>query len=186
MLRRLCGDSVTRLRLVNGAGELGRSVQVGRVPSDAALAAMIAFLILALALFGALESLPEWVRGIAQAIGTLAGIYLGARFQYRDQRRLAEGAAKSSIQNLFALAKSVRALLDSLENTRSRLRESAPRSVDSFQQSSERIMEGVDAHSRAILAQAEAAAAAWAPFLRADDPLLRRLDGDTSDRLGGR
>lgn len=62
-----------------------------RAPSDAVIAGLIAFVVLSLSLFGALESLPQWVRGGAQALGTLAGIYLGARFQHRDQRRTAEG-----------------------------------------------------------------------------------------------
>ncbi len=81
------------------------------------MAALIAFLVVALSLFGALEDLPQWVRGTAQAVGTLAGIYLGAHFQANDERRTGEGAAKSSILNLVALAKSVGALLESLRET---------------------------------------------------------------------
>jgi hypothetical protein len=130
----------------------------------------------ALSLFGALEELPQWVRGTAQAIGTLAGIYLGAHFQAHDEQRTAEGAAKSSILNLVALAKSVGALLESLREAKSRVRESPPKSIDAYQNAYEGLIGGVDAQARALLAQAQAAAAAWYPFVRDDDPFMQQLE----------
>ena len=152
-----------------------------RTPSASVVAALIAFLVVALSLFGALEGLPQGVRGAAQAIGTLAGIYLGAHFQSHDQRRTSEGAAKSSILNLAALAKSVRVLLASLGEARDRLRETPPRSLDGYQSTMEQLITGVDAQGRALLAQAEAAAQAWYPFVREDDPFMKQLSQEVGD-----
>ena len=146
-----------------------------RAPSASVVAALVAFLVVALSLFGALEELPQAVRGLAQAIGTLAGIYRGAHFQSHDQRRTSEGAAKTSILSLAALAKSVRVLLDSLSEARDRLRETPPRSLDGFQNAVDQFITGVDAQGRALLAQAEAAAQAWYPFVREDDPFMKQL-----------
>lgn len=144
------------------------------------MAVLIAFLVVALSLFGALEDLPQWVRGTAQAVGTLAGIYLGAHFQANDERRTAEGAAKSSILNLVALAKSVGALLESLRETKTRMRESPPRSLDAYHNALEGLVGGIDAQGRALLAQAEAAAAAWYPFVSDDDPFMKQLENGSA------
>jgi hypothetical protein len=157
-----------------------RDSTVRQVPSRTVVAALIAFLVVALALFGALEDLPEWVRGGTQALGTLAGIYLGAHFQAHDQQRTAEGAAKSSILNLVALAKSVGALLESLREAKTRVREFPPKSVDSYLNAYEGLIGGVDAQARALLAQAEAAAAAWYPFVRDDDPFMQQLESGSA------
>jgi len=152
---------------------------LNKAPSRTVIAGFVAFLVVVLTLFGALEQLPEWVRGTAQAIGTLAGIYLGAQFQARDQQRAAEGAAKSSILSLIALAKSIRALLDSLPQIGGRLRETPPLSVDAYQNAIDVFIAGLDAQSRALLAQAQAAAAAWYPFVRDDDPFMQQIADET-------
>ncbi|WP_375490363.1 hypothetical protein [uncultured Jatrophihabitans sp.] len=144
-------------------------------------AALIAVVVVALTLFGSLNDLWGWVRGSAQAIGTLAGIYLGAHLQLGDQRRAAQGAATTSIVNLGALAKSVNALLTSLEAHKTRLLNSPPKTNDSFQQASQALIEGVDSHCRGLLAQAEAAALAWEPFIDRNDQAVREIGAAPDD-----
>jgi len=153
---------------------------VSNAPSRTVVAALIAFLVMALSLFGALEAFPQWVRGTAQAIGTLAGIYLGAHFQAHDNRKAAEGAAKSSVVNLVALAKGIGALIQSIADTRERLQSEPPRSLDAYQNAFNGMLTGVDAQGRAILAQAEAATAAWLPFVRDDDPFMKQFGGSST------
>lgn len=156
-----------------------------RAPSRTVIAGLVAFLVVALSLFGALETLPQWVRGTAQAVGTLAGIYLGAHFQASDEKRAAEGAAKSSILNLIALAKGVKALSESLDGTKLQLRESPPKSIDSYSNAVNSLLNGLEAHSRAILAQAEAAARAWYPFVKDDDPFMAQIEGESAEAEQG-
>lgn len=153
---------------------------MGEAPSRTAVAGLVAFLVVTLSLFGALETLPQWVRGAAQALGTLAGIYLGSQWQAHDQRRTAEGAAKTSILHLVALAKSIQALLAFSEAAKERLREEPPRTIESFQNAVGGVVSGVDAQAKALLAQAEAATSAWAPFIRKNDPFMRQFEEGAS------
>jgi hypothetical protein len=152
---------------------------VGKAPSRSVVVGMVAVLVLALTLLGTLKDLPQEMRVTAQALGTLSGIYLGSLWQAHDQRRTAEGAAKSSISHLVALAKGLQALIDLLDKVTQRLRETPPKSIDAYQNAVESALSGIDAQSRGFLAQANAAAEAWYPFLRENDPFMQELRNRT-------
>ncbi len=56
------------------------------------------------------------------------------------------------------------------------MRESPPRSLDAYHNALEGLVGGIDAQGRALLAQAEAAAAAWYPFVSDNDPFMKQLE----------
>jgi len=71
------------------------------------IAGLITMLVVALTFLGALEKLPTGWRGVAQAAGSAAGVYLGAQLQLKDQAARAEGAARTAVLHILALAKGI-------------------------------------------------------------------------------
>ncbi len=132
------------------------------------IAALLAILIISLTLIGALDDLPTAVRGLAQSFGTLAGVYLGARFQGQDQRHALAGSADAALQNLFALAESIKLLIATSEDFRARISASTPQTISAFQHTSESVLASLDNQARMLLTQAQAAAAVWLPFSSSD------------------
>lgn len=134
------------------------------VSGRSVVAALLAIVIVALTLVGALNDLPAALRGSAQALGTLAGVYLGARLQAQDQRHYLSGAANAALENLFALAESIKLLIATSEAFRARIATSTPQTISAFQHTSESVLGSLDNQARMLLTQAEAAAAVWLPF----------------------
>ncbi len=127
------------------------------------VAALIATVVVVLTLVGTLDDLPSLLRGGAQALGTLAGVYLGARLQSRDVKIALEGAAEAALANLFALADSIKLLIATSDDFREHAASSSPSTLAAWSHSTETLLSGLDNQARMLLTQAEAAAAAWEP-----------------------
>ena len=145
--------------------------------SRTVVAGLIAILVVAATLYGTLDHLPAWQRGVAQTVGTLAGVYLGANWQMKDQRTAAQGAAMAAIANLVSVGAGIRSFLDALNSFRKHASSSPPRSIDASTQSIEGLFNGLESHARAVLAQAEAAASSWLPFVDDEAALKKMLAG---------
>lgn len=145
--------------------------------SRTVVAGLVAVLVMAATLYGTLDDLPGWQRGIAQTLGTLAGVYLGANWQMKDQRTAAQGAAMAAIANLVSVGAGVRAFIDALNSFRSHASSSPPKSIDASTQSIEGLFIGLESHARAVLSQAEAAASSWLPFVEDQEALNKMLAG---------
>lgn len=145
--------------------------------SRTVVAGLIAILVVSATLYGTLDELPGWQRGIAQTLGTLAGVYLGASWQMKDQRTATQGAAMAAIANLVAVGAGIRSFLDALNSFRKYSSAAPPRSIDASVQSVEGLFIGLESHARAVLAQAEAAASSWLPFVDDQEALKTMLAG---------
>jgi hypothetical protein len=129
------------------------------------IAGFVSMLVVALTLFGTLNELsPAW-RGLAQALGSLAGVYLGSQLQAKDMRQSTEGASRAAIANLVALASGIRSLIETNAGFRNRLLASPPRTVDSYSNAIDSFLRGIDGQAISLLAHARAAAQAWLPFV---------------------
>jgi len=151
--------------------ELSRTVVLG----------LLAVVVIALTLFGTLDELWGWVRGLVQAVGTVAGIYLGARWQAKDDGSRVEGAARTAVVNMVALADGIQVLIANAGDHRNRLSALPPRTVESSMQASEAFVAGVDGQARSLLGQARAAARTWLQFVPNPDQYLTELAGDGRD-----
>lgn len=147
-----------------------RQRDMSLVTGRSVVAALLAVVVIVLTLIGALDNVPVLLRGSAQALGTLAGVYLGARLQAHDDRTSIAGAANSALANLVALAESIKLLIATSESFRERTVTSTPQTVAAFQHTSESLLAGIDNQARMLLTQAQAAATVWVPYARHSGP----------------
>lgn len=145
-------------------------------PARAVVLALIAFAVLAATLFGVLDDLPNWLRGLLQAAGTLAGIYLGSMLQYADQRTGLESVGDTAVSHLAAIAMSITLTIDHIGATRSAIVDGSPKSIAAIQTQIDSVLQGVDVQLRGVLTQAEAAARTWQPYSPNYSELTRGSD----------
>ena len=145
--------------------------------------ALIAAAVLASTLFGVLDDVPGWLRGLLQGVGTLAGIYLGSQLQYADQRTGLESVGDTAVSHLAALASSITLTIDHLGAMKSSILEGSPRSIAAVQSQVESVLQGVDVQLRSVLIQAEAAAKTWQPY-SPNYANLTRSNTDSSEGTG--
>ncbi len=153
-----------------------------RLTGRSVIAALLAVVVIVLTLAGTLDDLPPLVRGTSQALGTLAGIYLGARWQAADQRTALEGTAAPALANLVALAGSIKLVIATTDQFRQRATSETPRTIEAFAHTSETLLAGIDNQARTLLTQVQAAAAAWVPFVNDPEAYLgRMIEGETNE-----
>lgn len=132
--------------------------------------------------FGAIDGLSEPQRGGVQAIGTVAGIYLGSLLQHKDDRSRAEAAEKVALAGLIGLAGGIRVLLSSAIDAGARSRFTAPTTVQAYNHAHMEYLANIDAQARNLLAQAQAATQAWLPFVPEGERYVRDLAGEPDGR----
>lgn len=137
------------------------------------VSALIAAAVLIATIFGVLESVPTWLRGIVQALGTLAGVYLGSMLQYGDQRSRLEAVGDTAVSHLAALARSITLMIDHVGRARVAVADGTPKNIASVQLQTETLLDGIDVQLRGVLTQAEAAARSWQPYSPEYDTITR-------------
>lgn len=161
--------------------QLQDRLPLARLTGRSVLALLLAMSVVSLTLFGALNDVPAIARGIAQAVGTIAGVYLGARYQAVDERTASEGTARAALANLVALARGLKYVIATTDAFRARMAITPPSTIAAFQYTSETLLAGLDSQARALLSQVGAAASAWMPYLPNSDPYLRTFTGDADN-----
>jgi hypothetical protein len=133
-------------------------------PARAVVLALIALGVVATTLFGVLDDLPDWLRGLIQAGGTLAGVYLGSMLQFGDQRYRLEAVGDSAVSHLAAIAKSITLIIDHIADVRSSMANGSQKTIATVQSRADSALNGIDVQLRGVLTQAEAAAQDWRPY----------------------
>lgn len=141
---------------------------MSRTKPNLVLAALLAIVVLTLTAVGALEDVWTWVRVTTQGLGTLAGVYLGAKITNDDDRRSVEASARTALANLYSLAASIQHMLQGLETARRRSTDNPPASIVAAVTQAEIMLDGMQTQVLVLLSQAEAAAQAWVPYVSAD------------------
>ncbi len=80
------------------------------------------------------------------------------------------------------MAGSIKLVIATTDHFRQRAISETPRTIEAFAHTSETLLAGIDNQARTLLAQVEAAAAAWVPFVKDPEAYLGRMvGGDTNE-----
>lgn len=123
--------------------------------------ALGSFVVLVLTMFGALEGLEPWLRGVLQAVGSMAGVLCGYWLQQRSEHLRAEGSVRSAVAGLLGIAKGINIQMEHIGSQRVALANSEHRAIASLQAHAETVLAAEEAALRTMLTQIEAAVESW-------------------------
>lgn len=119
---------------------------------------------------------PVWVRAIAQIVSAISGIFLGVNLQKKEQQVALVNMAKGGVQDLIAIAESIRILMVGLAEFRGKAAEWPEPTAETLTTATDAYLTGADSHVKGILQQALVAAEGWRSVIPPDDPFRIWID----------